>query len=107
MSFAFYEWYLLCFWATLFFYFFRKATLLEIYKYEHYKVFEEINTYTYITLLSKTPKTNNMFVCYRNTSDTDLKIVQTMENQSGQKEVERSGEAVETPSGTPCLERGF
>ena len=55
-------------------------TLLEIYQYGHYKVFEGINTYTCITLLSKTPKTNNMFVCYRNTSDTDLKFIQTMEN---------------------------
>lgn len=55
-------------------------TLLEIYQYGHYKVFEGINTYTCITMLSKTPKTNNMFVCYRNTSDTELKIIQTMEN---------------------------
>ena len=55
-------------------------TLLEIYQYGHYKVFEGINTYTCITLLSKMPKTNNMFVCYRNTSDTDLKFIQTMEN---------------------------
>lgn len=55
-------------------------TLLEIYQYGHYKVFEGINTYTCITLLCKTPKTNNMFVCYRNTSDTDLKFIQTMEN---------------------------
>lgn len=55
-------------------------TLLEIYQYGHYKVFEGINTYTCITLLSKTPKTNNMFVCYRNTSDTDLKFIQTMVN---------------------------
>lgn len=55
-------------------------TLLEIYQYGHYKVFDGINTYTCITLLSKTPKTNNMFVCYRNTSDTDLKFIQTMEN---------------------------
>lgn len=55
-------------------------TLLEIYQYGHYKVFEGINTYTCITMLSKTPKTNNMFVCYRNTSDTELKMIQTMEN---------------------------
>ena len=55
-------------------------TLLEIYQYGHYKVFEGINTYTCITMLSKTPKTNNMFVCYRNTSDTEFKMIQTMEN---------------------------
>ena len=55
-------------------------TLLEIYQYGHYKVFEGINTYTCITLLCKTSKTNNMFVCYRNTSDTDLNFIQTMEN---------------------------
>ena len=55
-------------------------TLLEIYQYGHYKVFEKINTYTCITLLSKTPKTNNVFVCYRNTSDMDLQFIQTMEN---------------------------
>lgn len=55
-------------------------TLLEIYQYGHYKVFEGINTYTCITMLCKTPKTNNMFVCYRNTSDTDLKFIHTMEN---------------------------
>ena len=55
-------------------------TLLEIYQYGHYKVFDKINTYTCITLLCKTPKTNNLFVCHRNTSDTDLKIIQTMEN---------------------------
>lgn len=58
----------------------ESKTLLEIYQYGHYKVFEGINTYTCITLLSKTPKTNNMFVCYRNTSDTDLNFIQTMEN---------------------------
>ena len=58
----------------------ENKTLLEIYQYGHYKVFEGINTYTCITLLSKTPKTNNMFVCYRNTSDTDLNFIQTMEN---------------------------
>ena len=58
----------------------ESKTLLEIYQYGHYKVFEGINTYTCITLLSKTPKMNNMFVCYRNTSDTDLKFIQTMEN---------------------------
>ena len=55
-------------------------TLLEIYQYGHYKVFEGINTYTCITMLCKTPKTNNMFVCYRNTSDSDLKLIQTMVN---------------------------
>lgn len=55
-------------------------TLLEIYQYGHYKVFEGINTYTCITMLCKTPKTNNMFICYRNTSDNDLKIIQTMVN---------------------------
>lgn len=58
----------------------ESKTLLEIYQYGHYKVFAGINTYTCITLLSKTPKTNNMFVCYRNTSDTDLKFIQTIEN---------------------------
>ena len=58
----------------------ESKTLLEIYQYGHYKVFDGINTYTCITLLSKTPKTNNMFVCYRNTSDIDLKFIQTMEN---------------------------
>lgn len=58
----------------------ESKTLLEIYQYGHYKVFAVINTYTCITLLSKTPKTNNMFVCYRNTSDTDLKFIQTIEN---------------------------
>lgn len=58
----------------------ESKTLLEIYQYGHYKVFEGINTYTCITLLSKTPKTNNMFVCYRNTSETGLNFVQTMEN---------------------------
>ena len=58
----------------------ESKTLLEIYQYGHYKVFEGINTYTCITLLSKTSKTNNMFVCYRNTSDTDLKFIQTIEN---------------------------
>jgi len=58
----------------------ESKTLLEIYQYGHYKVFEGINTYTCITLLSKTPKTNNMFVCYRNTSDNDLKLIQTMVN---------------------------
>ena len=55
-------------------------TLLEIYQYGHYKVFDGINTYTCITMLCKTPKTNNMFVCYRNTSDSDLKLIQTMVN---------------------------
>lgn len=55
-------------------------TLLEIYQYGHYKVFEGINTYTCITMLCKTPKTNNMFICYRNTSDNDLKLIQTMVN---------------------------
>lgn len=55
-------------------------TLLEIYQYGHYKVFDGINTYTCITMLCKTPKTNNMFVCYRNTSDNDLKLIQTMVN---------------------------
>ena len=55
-------------------------TLLEIYQYGHYKVFEGINTYTCITMLCKTPKTNNMFVCYRNTSETGLHFIQTMEN---------------------------
>ena len=55
-------------------------TLLGIYQYGHYKVFDKVNTYTCITLLSKTSKTNNMFVCYRNTSETDLKFIQTMEN---------------------------
>ena len=55
-------------------------TLLEIYQYGHYKVFEGINAYTCITMLCKTPKTNNMFVCYRNTSDSDLKLIQTMVN---------------------------
>lgn len=30
--------------------------------------------------MSKTPKTNNLFVCHRNTSDTDLNFVQSMEN---------------------------
>ena len=58
----------------------ENKTLLEIYQYGHYKVFEGINTYTCITLLSKTPKTNNMFVCYRNTSENGLNFVQTMEN---------------------------
>ena len=58
----------------------ESKTLLEIYQYGHYKVFDGINTYTCITLLSKTPKTNNMFVCYRNASDIDLKFIQTMEN---------------------------
>ena len=58
----------------------ENKTLLEIYQYGHYKVFEGINTYTCITLLSKTPKTNNMFVCYRNTSETGLNFVQTMQN---------------------------
>ena len=58
----------------------ESKTLLEIYQYGHYKVFKGINTYTCITLLSKTSKTNNIFVCYRNTSDTDLKLIQTMEN---------------------------
>lgn len=55
-------------------------TLLGIYQYGHYKVFDKVNTYTCITLLSKTSKTNNMFVCYRNTSDNDLKLIQTMVN---------------------------
>ena len=55
-------------------------TLLEIYQYGHYKVFEGINTYTCITLLSKTSKINNVFVCYRNISDNDLQFIQTTEN---------------------------
>ena len=58
----------------------ESKTLLEIYQYGHYKVFAGINTYTCITLLSKTPKTNNMFVCYRNTCYMDLKFIQTIEN---------------------------
>ena len=55
-------------------------TLLEIYQYGHYKVFDKVNTYTCITILSKASKTNNLFVCYRNTSDTELNFVHSMEN---------------------------
>lgn len=58
----------------------ESKTLLEIYQYGHYKVFEGINTYTCITLLSKTPKTNSMFICNRNTSETELHFILTMEN---------------------------
>lgn len=41
-------------------------TLLEIYQYGHEKVFENVNTYTCITCLSKNPKSNNIFICQRN-----------------------------------------
>ena len=58
----------------------ESKTLLEIYQYGHYKVFDNVNTYTCITLLSKTPKTNGMFICNRNTSETGLHFILTMEN---------------------------
>ena len=53
-------------------------TLLEIYQYGHKKVFDKINTYTCITILSKAPKSNNLFICYR-TLDNE-KIIQSREN---------------------------
>ena len=51
-------------------------TLIEIYQYGHYKVFEKANTYTCITLLSKTSKTNNVFICQRYIENPDI-LVQT------------------------------
>ena len=58
----------------------ESKTLLEIYQYGHYKVFENVNTYTCITILSKTPKTNNMFICNRNISTNDCEFKCTVEN---------------------------
>lgn len=55
-------------------------TLLEIYQYGNYKVFKNANTYTCITFLSKKPKTNNVFVCYKNTSECYRNMTQTIEN---------------------------
>lgn len=40
----------------------NNKTLLEIYQYGHKKVFENVNTYTCITIISKTPKSNNIFI---------------------------------------------
>lgn len=58
----------------------ESKTLLEIYQYGHYKVFEKVNTYTCITVLCKTPKTNNMFVCYRNKCANDCFFIHNLEN---------------------------
>ena len=44
----------------------ESRTLLEIYQYGHKKVFENVNTYNCITFLCKKPKSNNVFICYRN-----------------------------------------
>ncbi len=43
----------------------ESKTLLEIYQYGHKKIFDKVNTYTCITFLCKTPKSNNVFICYR------------------------------------------
>lgn len=55
-------------------------TLLEIYQYGHYKVFDKINTYTCITLLCKKAKTNNDFICVRNTSENGFHFIHSLEN---------------------------
>lgn len=60
-------------------------TLLEIYQYGYKKIFDKVNTYTCITFLSKTPKRNNIFICYRNVEHPHMlpncdKMVQTVEN---------------------------
>ena len=58
----------------------ESKTLLEIYQYGHYKVFDKINTYTCITLLCKKAKTNNDFICVRNTSENDFHFIHSLEN---------------------------
>lgn len=44
----------------------NSRTLLEIYQYGHRKVFEDANTYTCITILSRQNKSNNLFVYREN-----------------------------------------
>lgn len=62
----------------------ESKTLMEIYQYGHRKVFENVNTYTCITILSKISKSNNVFVCYRN-----------IEHPYGSQELDRMQQTVE------------
>lgn len=59
-------------------YLLKNHTLLEIYQYGHKKVFDNINTYTCITILSKQHKTNNIFICQK--YDDGNKLTQSIEN---------------------------
>lgn len=54
-------------------------TLLEIIQFGSYKVFENVGTYTCITFLSKTPKSNNIFVWgeYLNEKEKDIHLGKT------------------------------
>lgn len=45
--------------------------LYALYQYGHYKVFDEVNTYTCITFLWKQKQKYDFFKCFRNTSDTE------------------------------------
>lgn len=55
-------------------------TLLKIYQYGHRKIFDKATTFTCITFLCKTPKTNNSFICERIIDDDSKKTIQTVEN---------------------------
>lgn len=55
-------------------------TLLKIYQYGHRKIFDKATTFTCITFLCKTPKTNNSFICERIIDDDSNKTIQTVEN---------------------------
>jgi len=49
----------------------ESKTLYALYQFGHYKVFDNVNTYTCITCLFKQKTENYSFKCFRNISDTD------------------------------------
>lgn len=58
----------------------ESKTLHEIYQYGHKKIFDNATTYTSLTLLSKRPKKDNTFICYRNTSNSSCLMTKSIEN---------------------------
>ena len=49
----------------------ESKTLYALYQFGHYKVFDNVNTYTCITCLFKQKQKIDSFKCFRNISDTD------------------------------------